>query len=103
MPKLIRFYIVNCIIGFALAAAFTGAILWLNVANLWHLISTSDIGLMAVIVFWILNGIVFAGAQCTVAILLMTEKEDEDDGPRGGRAVPVRVAAQSREAHGPVR
>ncbi|SEK78841.1 hypothetical protein [Roseovarius nanhaiticus] len=93
MPKLIRFYITHCIIGFGLAAVFTGAILWLNVANLWHLISTSDIGLMAVIVFWVLNGIVFAGAQCTVAILLMAERDDDDDEPRGGRAVPVRVAA----------
>lgn len=94
MPKLIRFYITHCIVGFALAAAFVGAILWLNVANLWHLISTSDIGLMAVIVFWVLNGIVFAGAQTTVALLLMSERDDTDDAPRGG--VPVAVPAEAK-------
>ncbi len=95
MPILIRFYIKNCIIGFILAAAFTRAILWFNVGNLGHLISTSDIGLMAVIVFWVLNGIVFAGVQFAVAVMLMAEPEGNDDGPRRGLGVPVRVPAKA--------
>ena len=93
MPKLIRFYIVNCTIGFAIAAVFTAAIMWFNVANLWHLVSNSNIGLMAVAVFWVLNGIVFAGVQFGVAIMLMAEPEDKDDGPRRGTRIPVRVPA----------
>ncbi len=96
MPKLIRFYILNCIIGFAVAGVFTAAILWFNVVNLWHLVSTSDIGLMAVVVFWVLNGIVFAGVQFGVAVMLLAEK-DEDDGPRDGLGVPVRVPATARD------
>ena len=95
MPDIIRFYIKHCVIGFILAAVFTAAILWLNVANLWHLVSTSDIGVMAVTVFWVLNGIVFAGVQCSVAILLMTQREGGDDDPRGGRGVLVRVPAKA--------
>lgn len=97
MPKIVRFYIMHCIIGFAVAAAFTGLILWFNVANLWHLVSTSDIGMMAVVVFWVLNGIVFAGVQNGIAIMMMSENGDEGHGPRGGSAVPVRVSASSPE------
>ncbi|WP_299030789.1 hypothetical protein [uncultured Sulfitobacter sp.] len=93
MPKLIRFYIVNCIIGFTVSAVFTVAIMWFNVANLWHLISGSDIGIMAIIVFWVLNGMVFAGVQFGVAVMLMADQDDDDDGPRGGLGVPVRVPA----------
>lgn len=101
MPKLIRFYIVNCIIGFTVAGIFTAGIMYFNVANLWHLISGSDIGLMAIFVFWVLNGIVFAGVQFAVAIMLMGDSDDDDDtGPRGGMRIPIRVpAAAQKRAH----
>lgn len=99
MPKLVRFYILNCVIGFAVAGVFTAAILWFNVANLWHLISGSDIGIMAVIVFWVLNGIVFAGVQFGVALMLMADSDDTDDGPRRGMNIPVRVPATIRPRH----
>lgn len=94
MPKLIRFYIINCVIGFAVAAVFTAAIMWFNIANLWQLISGSDIGIMAIIVFWVLNGIVFAGVQFGVAVMLMADGSDKEDGPRGGMRIPVRVPAE---------
>ena len=83
MPKIIRFYITHCLIGFAIAAFFVGGLLYYNVLNLWHLISTSDVGLMALVVFWVLNGIVFAGAQTGVAIMLLQDDED-DEPPSGG-------------------
>lgn len=98
MPKIIRFYIMQCVIGFIVAAMFTAALLWFNVANLWHLISTSDIGFMAVIVFWVLNGIVFAGVQNAIAIMLMAEDDSTHNGPRGGAVVPTRVPAQQPKA-----
>ena len=93
MPKLIRFYIINCIIGFTLSAIFVTAIMWFNVANLWHLVSGSDIGLMAIVVFWVLNGIVFAGVQFGVAVMLMADSDDKDGGPRRGMLIPLRVPA----------
>ncbi len=98
MPIIFRFYLKHCLIGFIVAALFVGGLMYFNVGNLWHLISTSDIGLMAIVVFWILNGIVFAGVQTGVAIMLMTET-DEDDGPKGGSViglVPLRQEAMSR-------
>jgi hypothetical protein len=102
MPKLIRFYIINCVVGFAVAGVFTAAMLWFNVAHLWTLISGSDIGLMAVIVFWVLNGIGFAGVQFGMAVMLMGEDDDDDKGPRGGTRIPVRVPAAVKP-NGPVR
>lgn len=90
MPKLIRLYIVNVAIGFAIAAAFVGMMLYFNVANLWHLVTHSDKGLLAVIVLWVANGIVFAGVQFAIAVMRM--KDDDDDEPRGGNRAPaVRV------------
>ena len=55
MPKLIRLYITNAIIGFVLAAVFVAMLLWFNIANLWHLVSHSDKGWLAVLILWIAN------------------------------------------------
>ncbi len=89
MPKLIKLYIVNVAIGFALAGLFVGMLLWFNIANLWHLVSTSDKGLLAVVVLWISNGVIFAGVQFGIAVMRM--KDDDDDEPRGGNRAPSLV------------
>ncbi|WP_299848423.1 hypothetical protein [uncultured Roseovarius sp.] len=102
MPKLIRLYIINVAIGFALAAVFVAMLLWFNVGNLWHLVSHTEQGWLAVLILWIANGIVFAGVQFAIAVMRM--KDDDDDEPRGGRRnrvmrpepvpIPVRVEAR---------
>ncbi|MCW1956572.1 hypothetical protein [uncultured Lentibacter sp.] len=89
MPKLIKLYIVNVAIGFALAGVFVGMLLWFNIANLWHLVSTSDKGLLAVVVLWVSNGVIFAGVQFGIAVMRM--KDDDDDEPRGGNRAPSHV------------
>ncbi|WP_371228784.1 hypothetical protein [Roseovarius sp. 2305UL8-3] len=106
MPKLIRLYIVNVAIGFALAAVFVGMLLWFNIANLWHLISTSDKGWLALLILWISNGIIFAGVQFGIAVMRMKD-DDDDDGPGGGlrervmqrehAAIPVRADQGARQ------
>ena len=73
MPEILRFTIRNYAIGWGLAAIFTGLILWLNVANIGHLVTHVQGGWLAGLVFFALNGIVFAGAQVAVAVLLMSE------------------------------
>lgn len=75
MPRLIRLYIRNVLIGFGLSAAFVTALLWFNVANLWHLISTSDMGIVAVVMLFMFNGIVFAGVQSAIAIMRLGDDE----------------------------
>ncbi|CUH85740.1 hypothetical protein [Thalassovita mediterranea] len=86
MPKLIRLYITNVLIGFAIAAAFVAMLLWFNLGNLGSLVANSDAGLLAVFLLWFSNGIVFAGVQFGIAVMKL---KDED--PKGGRGRPVRV------------
>ncbi len=98
MPALVRLYIRNVITGFGLSAAFVGALLWLNVANLWHLISTSPQGWIAALMLFVFNGIVFAGVQFAIVIMRM---EDRGDGGRGRKVplatnIPVRAEALAR-------
>ncbi|MDX1743272.1 MAG: hypothetical protein R3186_06725 [Ruegeria sp.] len=86
MPKLIRLYITQVAWGFVISAVFVGVLLALNVANLRHLIASSEIGLIALGMIWFMNGIVFAGVQFAYAIMSMAEKPQ---GPRRGTPVAV--------------
>ena len=85
MPKLVKLYIRHVLIGFAIAAAFVAMLLWFNVMNMWHLISTSDVGLLAVIVLWFAHGIVFAGVQFSLAVMAMAEPENGGSGGKRQR------------------
>ncbi|MDE4099187.1 MULTISPECIES: hypothetical protein [Rhodobacterales] len=96
MPKLIQLYIRNVALGFGIAAVFVGLLLWFNVMNLWGLVSTSDVGLLAIGILWFMNGIVFAGVQFAWAVMSLAG--DDDAGPRRGTPVvnhfePIRVKA----------
>ncbi|WP_171239491.1 hypothetical protein [Ruegeria sp. HKCCA5491] len=84
MPKLIRLYITQVAWGFAISAVFVGVLLAFNVANLRSLITGSDIGLVALLMIWFMNGIVFAGVQFAYKIMSMAEKPG---GPRRGSPV----------------
>lgn len=101
MPKLIRLYIVNVAIGFALALGFVSALVWFNVANLGHLVLETEMGWLAFLMMFISNGIVFAGVQFAIAVMQMAES---DDGPKGGRRmrsgapVPVKVQVEAKTA-----
>ncbi|WGW03431.1 hypothetical protein [Tropicibacter oceani] len=92
MPKLIRLYILQVIAGFGLSAVFVGLLLKFNVANLWHLVTHSDGGLVAVIMLWVFNGIVFAGVQFGISIMRMAE----DDSTGGGKRQPLITGEKAR-------
>jgi hypothetical protein len=101
-PALIKLYIRNVLLGFAIAAAFVGMLLWFDVMNLWSLVSNSEVGVIAVFILWFMNGIVFAGVQFGFAIMSMAE---DQGGPRGGtpvahelKPVPVRAEATAQGA-----
>lgn len=92
MPALVRLYIVNVLIGFALSAVFTALLLWLDVAGLRHLAVAVKGGWIGVAMLFVANGIVFAGVQFAITIMGMAE-----DGRSGGTRRPVgRVPALVR-------
>ncbi len=102
MPLLVRMYLRNIAIGFGLSIAFVALLLWLNVGNLWHLISTSDVGLIAVALLVVFNTIVFSGVQFAIAVMRMAEPEDggqggkHDEIPVTGELVHVQAMAGKR-------
>lgn len=106
MNQLVRMYVRHCLIGFALALAFTGGILWLNIGNLWHLVTHTSGGIIAVVMLIVFNTIVFAGVQFAVAVMRMAEPEAKT--PRGPRApvthtTPAHVTVAAPAAKAPRR
>lgn len=93
LPPLIRLYIRQCLIGFALAAAFVGLLLGFDIAGLRGLVLTTQGGWLAVFMLWFFNGLVFAGVQFGISIMRMAESDGGGDrGLRDAHPVPVRVA-----------
>jgi hypothetical protein len=99
MPALVKLYILQVVIGFGLSAVFVAGLLYANVVNLWHLVTHTEAGLLAVFLLWIFNGIVFAGVQFGIAIMRMAGDEDDPDGGkrdpepvREPATVPARIA-----------
>lgn len=93
MPKLISLYIRQVLVGFGLSAVFVAALLYLNVGNLWHLVSTSPMGWIAVFMLFWANGVVFAGVQFAIVVMRMESREDD---PHGGKPVPVATNIPAR-------
>ena len=90
MPKLVSLYIRNIVFGFALSGLFVSALMYFNIANLWHLVNASSMGWVAALMLFVFNGIVFAGVQFAIAIMRM----EKDDTPSGGTAAPMVVDYQ---------
>lgn len=103
MPELVRLYIQSVALGFAIAAGFTGGLLWLDVAGIGHLVMASDIGWIAAGMLVVFNGIVFSAVQFAYRIMGMAENDGGSTGGRGARepvlvpvAVPIRAGQNIR-------
>lgn len=83
LPRIVRLYMFHCLVGFAISAAFTGVVLYFNIANIGHLVFAVDGGWLAALVFFVLNGTVFSGVQ--TAIVIMSLGDDDDDDRGGGK------------------
>lgn len=87
MPALVRLYIRHVLIGFALAAVFTGLLIGLDVARLRHLVLNVEGGWLGGFLLFFFNGLVFAGVQFGIAIMGMAERPRRD--PPRGRPAPL--------------
>ena len=101
MPDHIRFILRHAAFGFVIAAAFVGMLLAFDVAGLWHLVTHTAEGPIALAVLFVLCSITFGSAQVGYKIMTMTD--DSDDDQRGRRdgvgtfdAVPVPVRVDDR-------
>ena len=75
LPRIVRLYVLHTLVGFALSAVFTALVLWFDIVGIGHLVTHVDGGWIAAVVFFVLNGIVFASVQTAIVIMTM----DYDD------------------------
>ena len=99
MPDHIKMMLRHAAYGAFIALGFVGALMYFNVANLWHLVTHTAEGPIALVVLTVLCAITFGSVQIGYKIMTMGE---EDDTPRGGKrdaiptfdAIPVPVRVQ---------
>ncbi|MCC5962783.1 MAG: hypothetical protein JJU09_06615 [Rhodobacteraceae bacterium] len=98
MPKLIKVYLQQIAIGFALSALFTALLVYFDVVGLRGLLLGSSDGLLGLFLIFFFNGLVFAGVQFAIRIMRMGYEDDDDDDDdrgmpvRGFDPVPVRIS-----------
>ena len=78
----------NAAIGFGVAAVFVAG---LDVAGIGQMVA-SDRGMIAAVALWVLHGVAFTVIQIAFASVGL----DDDDTPRGGKMIPIKVIANLR-------
>ncbi|SMX42409.1 hypothetical protein [Maliponia aquimaris] len=96
MPRLVRLFVIQSLIGAGVATVFVALLLALDVANLWYLVTHTRGGVLAAIVLWVHFAAVFAGVQFAISVMRLADVEGDREGPRGGPPEPVRVEALGR-------
>lgn len=87
LPRLVRLYLRQVSVGFALSALFVALLLGLDIANLRSLMLSTRGGYLAAFLLFFFNGLVFAGVQFAITIMRMADHDDH--GPKGGHRPPV--------------
>jgi len=103
MPDHIKLILRHALYGFFIALAFVGLLLWFNVANLWHLVTHTAEGPIAVLMLIVFCTITFGSVQIGFKIMTMGEDEDDDQGGKRDAlpvldpaAIPVRIREPRR-------
>jgi hypothetical protein len=68
LPRVVRLVIGNALVGFAVAAFFVALVLATDLGGLSALIAGTEGGALALGLFWVLNGLLFAGAQIAIVV-----------------------------------
>lgn len=88
MPDHIKLLLRHAAFGGLISAVFVAMLLWFNVVNLWHLVTHTSEGPLALGVLFVLCWITFGSVQ--IGIRIMTMGADDDQG--GGKRAPEPVA-----------
>lgn len=79
MPKLIRFVLVNSLIGMAIGWAVAFGLIWFNVNGLGDMFARSDSKWIVALILGASFGSTFGFAYVTTAVLLLPTDKDEFD------------------------
>jgi len=105
MPDHIKFILRHALFGFFIALGFVGMLLYGNVANLWHLVTHTAEGPIAVVMLVVFCTITFGSVQIGYKIMMLGEENDDDDqgGKRDGlpvaRLIPIPVRTDEDSRH----
>ncbi len=106
MPEHIKMILRQAALGGVISAVFVGGLLWFNVVNLWHLVTHTSGGMLALGVFFMLCWITFGSVQIGIRIMMMGEDDDKGGGRRAPEpvfdhaAIPIPVRVD--ESRGPM-
>lgn len=81
MPKLIRLYCISTLIGFGVAALFTGILLLFDIAGLRHLLLDTGHATLATLMVFGFSGTLFSGVQFALAVTALADTPP-DPAPR---------------------
>ena len=96
MPDHIAFILRHALIGFGLALVFVAMLLAFDVAGLWHLVTHTAEGPIAVVMLVVFFTITFGAVQIGYQIMMLGEDDDDDD-DHGGRRVPIPIRLDARD------
>ena len=97
VPDHIAFILRHGLIGFALALIFVAMLLAFDVAGLWHLVTHTADGPIAVIMLVVFFTITFGAVQIGYQIMMLGEDDDDDDDQGGLRQpIPIRLSDTDR-------
>lgn len=79
MPKLIRFVVVNSLVGIVIGWAIAAALLWMNVSGLGDMFMRSDAKPVILALLGMSFGVTFGFAYLATAVMLMPTGKDDFD------------------------
>ncbi len=98
MPDPIKLILRHAALGGLIAVGFVALLLWLNVGNLWHLVTHTSEGPLALAVLTAFCTITFGSVQIGIRIMAMAEdQESGGGGKRAPQAVAVPIAVIARD------
>jgi ABC-type cobalamin transport system permease subunit len=85
MPRLVRMYVDNVLIGFAVAIAFVVGLIVLDIGHLGSLVLASDQAVLATAMLVLPFGTLFGSVQFALAVMALPSQEERPGRDREDR------------------